>query len=262
MAERKLRSRSYPAVALPEAVELLRRFPLDPSSPWRQGEAISIAWGHASANSGLALRKLSALGQFGLLIGREGLFSPTDLGNRLLRIDCDSAVFATLLREACRNPPFFQDVFQRYDSVGRVPVLLGAALAREHGSQESVQEEVAALLMSSARHAGILDEYGVFTDEYYDETHQPRPSPAPGAPLSRQGASSEGRDTETEPRDLQKFSFLLTEGKSAELQVQGQLNESDISILRAQVDVLELQARLNRPGRTVHMDLVRGERKS
>lgn len=262
MAERKLRSRSYPAVALAEAVDLLRKLPLDRSSHWLSDDAIAMAWGHASANSGQAIRKLSALGQFGLLIGKGGLYSPTALADRMLQ-ERTQAAFQVLLREACRNPALYQDVFQRYESVGRVPVALAPALVLDHGIQESVQDEVAGLFMSSAVYSGILDDYGVFTDEYFDETHHPRPSkvaiasPAPSA----SGAEQVGKNEVAEPQDGQKLSFFLTEGKLADLRVPGRLNEQDITLLRAQIDFLELQVRLNRPGQAVRLDVVRGDRR-
>jgi hypothetical protein len=266
MSETKLRSRAYPAVSLPEAVELLRRLAAAADFGRQDRERVYAALGHAGGKNGVAARKLSALGQFGLLAQNGGLYSATPLGDRLLE-ERDLQRLRALLREACRNPVLFQEIFVRYEPVGRVPWPLARALRLDHGIQENAQDEVAQIFMASARHAEILDGDGQFRLEYFDETRRPRPLARFQEPLPERqpapGAESPGEAGES--RDVQKLKFQLTEHKPAEIRVPVRLNELDIALLRLQIDYLEAQVRLNRPEQPdqgVKLDFPSGKRTS
>lgn len=261
MSETKLRSRAYPAVSLPEAVELLRRLSAAEDFGRQERERVYAALGHAGGKNGVAARKLSALGQFGLLARSGDLYSATPLGRDILD-ERDPRRLRALLREACRHPALFQEIFVRYEPVGRVPWPLARALRLDHGIQENAQDEVAQIFMASAKHAEIVEGDGQFRLEYFDETRRPRPlarfQESPPGPEPARGGEGDGG----EARDVQKLKFQLTEHKPAEIRVPVRLNEQDIALLRLQIDYLEAQVRLNRPEQGVTLDFPSGKRSS
>jgi hypothetical protein len=253
----KLRSRAYPVIPLQEAVSILRR-QFEPGSSPRDREAIAKALGYASGASGIAARKTAALVHFGFLSSKSHLYSLTKLAEEIL-CPGDETRYRSILREAFLNPTVFRTIIHDYERVGRIPRQLALELTRDHGIQSRVADEVAHNFMTSAVYAGILTDDGSFRDEYFEETSKPRPKPV--AALSHSAAPLEGHSEQRPAGPDQLIRLSLTDQKNAELRLPGQLNEHDIVLLRAWIDLLDVQVRLNRPDQPVRLDLYRSDRK-
>jgi hypothetical protein len=179
---------------------------------------------------------------FGLQDLNNGLYSPTELSKRILEgQDSDVA-----LREACFRPALFREILFLYKPVRRVPIQLALALSFDHGIQGAARDEVASIFMASTVYAGILDADGTFRGE-------------PGVEI--QGAASPSGNEPAPKEDDQIVHIYLTDQKKAKIYVPARLNEQDIALLRAQIDVLELQVRVNRPDQPVRLDLFRDNRR-
>lgn len=264
----KLRSRAYPAIPLSEAIGLLRRLKLELGWGQRDRDTIAQALGYAGGHSGIAARKTAALSHFGLMDVRDGLYSPTGLAEDVLD-EMNEARYRTALREACLSPTLFREIIRRYEPLGRVPRQLALTLSLDHGIQEQARDEVAHIFMESARFAGILESDGTFRHAYFEATQRPgplhletpaRPVPAEtvGAPPAQPAAAGLSAP---EDRPGQVLSFLVTDKKQVEIHLPPHLNEQDILLLRAQIDFLELQVKLNRPDQPVRLDVYRDRKR-
>jgi hypothetical protein len=261
MPQRKLRSRAYPVIPLEEALELLKQQTEVLGWGYHDRNAIAQALGYVGGNSGIAARKIAALVHFGLLGLRSSLYSPTSLAHRILEVTEGNRPRAAL-QAACLNPSIFREIIQRYELVGRIPRQLAAALTMDHGIQDNAREEAARVFMASAVFAGILEGNGAFREEYFETANRPRPIAfvkIPSSPASNLLALEQEGPREA-PSWSQEFKFLVTDNKEVEIRLPAPLNEQDILILRAQIDVLELQVKLNRPDQPVRMDVVRNIR--
>lgn len=234
------RSRAYPAMDLEEASGSLRKIL---ASEWRERTRAQVAeaLGYASGSSGIAVRKVAALGHFGYLRYRNGLYSPTELAIRVVSAERREDMEAAL-RQAFMEPALFRDVLFKYEVLGRLPWRLADALA-DHGITASAKEEAARILLRSGTYAGVLDEKGTLRDIYYTAFGRPRPNPAQTLPL----APVDAKDS-SEP---QVFQFALTEGKEAMIRLPFYLNELDLELLKAQLTVIELQVKSNKPAQTI-----------
>ncbi|HEX4964532.1 MAG TPA: hypothetical protein VF173_27195 [Thermoanaerobaculia bacterium] len=256
MEKRKLRSRAYPSVPLTEAVELLRTLTEALGYDLQDRGAIAGVWGYG--NSGIAARKTAALVHFGLLALRDGLYYPTELAKQILEDGDESALHASL-KEAFLSPALFREIVLRYESVGRVPQDLAEVLTLDHGIQENARDEVVQIFLDSAIHARVLESDGCFSDEYFEKTGRPRPlvrlEPAP-SPLPL-GDGTPGEDPANQQEQI--LEFRVTEGKWVKIHLPDRLNESDLRLIRLQMEFLEAQVSINRPAQPVRLGLLRKE---
>ena len=259
MEKRKLRSRAYPAVPLKEAIEILERQTRVLGWGGRDRDSIAKALGYAGGNSGIAARKAAALVQFGLLDLREGLYLPTELAKRILGRDSSAAA----LQEACFSPLLFREILHLYKPMGRVPLQLARVLSSDHGIQDQARDEVAHIFMASTVYAGILYDDGTFREEQGEARASSAPSvrtsPASmvAGPWSNDQRLRETPAPRESPDGYQILQFFVTDQKEVELRLPARLNEQDILLLRAQIEFLELQVRLNRPDQPVRLDQYR-----
>lgn len=234
------RSRSYPAIDLPEAVEVLEK--IVSSLGWGEydRDAMAQALDYTSGTSGAAIRKIAALTSFGILRNsRQGFYSPTPLA-RALHDSKDAVEIESSLRKAFLSPPLFREIVETCLPAGRVPRLLAHAL-RSHGIASNAMDEVARVFMASGQFAKVLAADGVFEESYLRSIGQgplPKPQALPPGETQAQAARAE---------DQQVFKIYLTDGKTGEIRLPQRLNDHDIRILKKQIEVLEIQVEANKP---------------
>ncbi len=148
-------------------------------------------------------------------------------------------------REAFYEPVLFRELVETYRPAGRVPAMLGHALARDHGISEAAKDDAAAVFLESAQLVSVLDVDGYFVGA--QALYQPggfnlavQEEPKDVTPPDR-----EGHD-EGEILDRQSLRVALTHRKFAELSLPVSLNEIDIALLKKQIEFLEMQAAANR----------------
>ncbi|HEX6899798.1 MAG TPA: hypothetical protein VF789_08795 [Thermoanaerobaculia bacterium] len=260
-AARKLRSRAYPAINLSEAVEVLRKLRTEIGLGPRDREAIARALGYAGGNSGIAARKTAALAHYGIMDLRQGMYTPTAVAEDLLR-DKDDERFLVALRKAFLSPSLFQEITRRYEPVGRVPRQLPLTLSLDHGIQDQAVEDVARIFMESATYALILESDGTFRSDYFEKMG--RPLPLSGLSSATSSVPLRTQEEPAEPEAAGASSVLrfpVTDHKQVEIRLPARLNEQDILLLRAQIDFLELQVKLNRPDQPVRLDVYRDRKR-
>lgn len=268
-SRQKLRSRAYPAITLSEAIGLLRQIQKQIGLDQRDRNTIAQALGYAGGHSGIAARKTAALGHFGLMDVRDGLYSPTGLAEDILD-EGNETRYRTALREACLSPTLFREIIRRYEPVGRVPRQLALTLSLDHGIQEQARDEVAHIFMESARFAGILESDGTFRSTYFEATQRPGPITleTPALPADNESVAAVSVPMATamptgKPQDprIRILCFPVTDQKEIEIRLPQHCNEEDIELLKMQVDFLERQVKLNRPDQPVRLDVYRDRKR-
>lgn len=212
------RSRAYPVEDLVAAAEDLDAILEAVGRGAHSREVLADALGYQTGAGGTAGRKVAALTQYGFLHRREGRYAPTDLGERACRPRSSQERTETL-RKALYNPPLFRQVLGRYEPEGRLPKRLSNVLFRDFGITASASDTAAAVLLDSARQAGVIDDDGRFVG---------------GLPYA------EPKWQEDEPDDVQRLDLALTGGKMARLVLPRHLSVRDVEILEKQMEILRL----------------------
>jgi hypothetical protein len=240
------RSRSYPAINLPEALEVLRKQVEGLGEGAHDREAIAQALGYTSGTSGIAARKIAALVQFGLLWNQRGLYEPTKLAREILA-ERDENRLKEKLRAAFLHAGLFHEIVQDYLAKGQVPRLLAHAL-RSYRIVHNARDEVARIFMDSALHARVMDSNGIFEKDFFASMGQAPPE-EPAAPAEEPAVEEESPHASPQPSEFegQVLRFYLTDGKLARWLLPLRLNEQDLAILRAQLTMLETQVQVNKP---------------
>jgi hypothetical protein len=241
----KTRSRAYPALDLREAIDVLRQ--LVEVHDFREGDRdlIARALGHASGLSGIAGRKVASLVHFGLMERRESLYRLTALSHYI----CNSVSEESLrsaLRRAFLTPTLFRELVDEYRPTGAIPRYFAQAL-RNYGVTETAKHEVARIFMVSGEYAGILAADGAFLDE---KSGAPKPTVADRvepAEIPQAAVAHTPTLLPTEPDNIQVFRFFLTDRKMVEMKFPAGLNEDDITLIKKQIEFLELQIQISRP---------------
>jgi hypothetical protein len=233
------RSRSYPAISLPEALEALSRQIEGLGSGARDRGEIAQALGYTSGSSGIAGRKISAVSQFGLVLNNHGLYEPTELAREILA-EKDEDRLKEHRRTAFLNPSLFREIVEEYLPQGKVPRLLAHTL-RDYRISANAREEVARIFMESALYARVLDTSGVFEKDFLVSARLPAQPQGQGEP------SLQPVNSPLAGLNEQVIRLYLTDDKVGELRLPYRLNEQDLIILRSQLGVLEAQVQVNRP---------------
>lgn len=236
------RSRSYPVVALREAVVAMQAIDREVGKGRHDRDAMAKALGYNSG-VGLAARKVAALVQYGLLErAGEGQYEATELARALLHPRTD-AEFRETLGRAFGGPALFSGLIDRFRPEGRVPNQLANILIRDHGITRDASEDAAKNFTESALFAGAIDANNVFIgsgdraadpveSETADERTNERAEPHDDAPAPRMPM----RGTRI-PAGHRSYP-LSVGGGEAQLVVPTPLNRADLQKLRQGVDLI------------------------
>lgn len=248
MGVERERSRAYPAYPLQECVEWVNAVRSQLGSKGLSREAIAKALGSKSLN-GASQRKIAAMMYFGLLARGDDGISLTSLSEGITKPISDEERSSAII-DAFYEPILYRDLLERFEPDGQVPQLLANILSRDFGIVDSVAESAGKVFMDSARYAGIVDSEGRIVQ------HLPEKGEKEEKPTGSQGGLGldwlfpfKGSDKPTAADQApmaaeQAFQLALTGGRRAFLKVPSDLTADDVKLIRAQIDVLELQAQI------------------
>lgn len=203
---KKVRSPSFPAIDLGDAVERARALYEAERRNAARPEIVVTHWGYSPKSSG-GLQTIAALRAYGLLEG-EGTARLTDRAMRLVLDDPGSPERTRMVREAALAPPVHARLWERYGadlpSDKNLRSFLILELGFNEGSVDLCLRNYRETLSFAGLGAGAKQE---------EAPPPPLPSPAASAPLLERAAVPS-----PDPSDL-TLSFPLLHGNRVELRV-------------------------------------------
>jgi len=180
---------------------------------------------------------------FGLLeAGRENRYTITEAG-RIVSNPLEDELRPTLAN-AAQRPSLHRDLLTEFAKEGYVPEQLQTILHRKYGIADNAAQLAASVFIDSLTYAGLIDDNRRLTLHPVAEgatAREPESNSGSDSKEQRAVRQHEGADRSV---DGQRFVLRLSGGRTAELLVPSVLTESDIRLIRKQVDVLELQVEI------------------
>ncbi|HJX28671.1 MAG TPA: hypothetical protein VJ885_12210 [Thermoanaerobaculia bacterium] len=205
---KKVRSPSFPAVDLREAVERARTVYEAERRNMVRPEIVVAHWGYSPRSSG-GLQTIAALRAYGLLEG-EGAVRLTDRAVHLALDDPGAPHFNAMVREAALAPPVHARLWERYGADLPSDKSLRSFLVLELGFNEGAVDLCLRNYRETLSFAGL----GGGAKKEKEETQPPPlPSPTVSAPLMERSPFAS-----LFPSDL-TLSFPLLHGNRVELRV-------------------------------------------
>lgn len=198
---KKVRSPSFPAVDLREAVERGRTLYEAERRNAARPEIVVAHWGYSPKSSG-GLQTIAALRAYGLLEG-EGAVRLTDRAVHLALDDPEAPQWKALIREAALAPPVHAQLWERYGADLPSDRNLRSFLVLELGFNEGSVD------LCLRNYRDTLGFAGLDVGAKKEEAPSPLPSPTLPAPLPERSAF---------PTDL-TLSFPLLHGNRVDLRV-------------------------------------------
>jgi hypothetical protein len=146
------RSVAYPAVSLPEAIDLIKKIRESLGKTDYSRAHMLKALGY-SADGGEAARKVAALVQFGLVDRAGSVYKYRDLSDKILFPTSDE-MFANAILEAVKNPSLYNKLLMKYKGQS-LPTLLSNILTIEFKVGEKVSRDVLTDFVKSIEFAGL-----------------------------------------------------------------------------------------------------------
>ena len=242
------RSRNYPAVSLETSIGELARIKEKMGAKAFSRQQVADAFGIKSPNSGSISQKLGALRQFGLLDYKSDGITISDLGRRILIPRSEENRLAAI-QEAFLRPPLYQELLKDFGN-DNLPEALPNLLVHDYGLTESGKDIAAKVFSDSAEFAGYLQN-GILKNAPL-ETQRSETNIGNGNPVVEHQESTATKPLQLADETLvevsekwQTVKISVTGGKSILLKLPSDLVESDISIIKAQLDVFLLQIKLS-----------------
>ncbi len=217
------RSRAYPGIDLETAEGILCRQLSEVGGETLERSDLASKLGYSSGKGGTAARKIAALVHYGLLDRSSDRFCLSPLGLKLLACLPGSPERQSFLRSALERPVLFRSILDRYRPEGRIPSSLAQMLSTDFGITARVMTDAADIFFRSARFVGILANDGRFL-----ETVLPRvigeQEPSKAEPL-------------TPEITRKRLELLLSDRKSAWLEIPTEMSRKDLGILAQALEV-------------------------
>jgi len=229
------RSRAYPGVALNDCVVAIQQIKRSLGAGEFDRGTIARALGLAEPT---VTRPVAAMAHFGLLDKIGGNYRVSSLG-KVLADPLDDEL-EPALRDALYRPTLYAEVLKAYEPEGRLPERLATVLHRNFGIAANASELASRILVKSAQLAGVIDDGLRFIREAKDERSVPATAVEPSSVTPNADDSALPNDRIPDGSQ-QRFLFRLSGGKYASLSVPGEITARDISIIRKQIELLEMQ---------------------
>ena len=247
--QKRERSRNHPGVSEEKGIEFLqeirRRMGFKPTTR----NALATGF-NVSVNSGAFSTKIAALAQFGLVESTSATISITDLGKRVLN-PISQADKKTAIAEAFRTPDLYQDLLRDFGG-SEIPEELANRLFHEYGITETAKDNCARCFIESAQFAGFLGEDRILRvqDIELPAQHSGSLISTSSTQITDAHVIDENRNADRDTYDTATpntnvITLPVTKGKKVRLVLPDELTDADITILKAQLDVISLQIKLN-----------------
>ena len=238
---KKERSSPYPGADLASCVDAVEKFKKQLGTGSHDATAIAGAIANGKVTGPLA-RKIAAMVYFGLLEKSGKEYRLSDNSSKITN-PFNVGEKESTIREAFTMPKLYATLLEKYSGEGEVPRQISNILHREHGIAESASKFAADIFLRSGQYAGVLDTDGRFVDDQdKNEEEQTEPDDiVQGNARHPLGLHNRGSGTDRDGQ-MQHFVVALTNGRSAVLDVPALVNKRDVSILKKQLETLELQA--------------------
>lgn len=250
MAKRE-RSKAYPSYNLQDCVENSRKIKEALGKGKYSRDALAEAMGFSPNNADVQ-RRISSMVQFGLLekYVKENSYSLiADRIDKITHPKNPSEVIETL-KELFYLPTLYIEIMDKFTPDQQIPKQLANILYRDHGITQSASSDAAKVFLESGIYAGILTESGQIIieesdNEEFEDDNYSEEVPKQAENINSAQPPYTNQLTQTNSNILysqtQSFSFALTGGKFAQLLVPVNLTQKDITIIRKQIELLELQ---------------------
>ncbi len=238
-ANRETSRRKAPAQPLGDAVEMLERvFAGLGSGPFSR-EAVAEALGHQGI-TGPASRKIGTLMHFGLLDRRGSQYHVSDIGKRIIQPTSPDER-ADAIVDAAFAPTLYQEIFEAF-SEGALPTLFANVLSRQFGVFRKSSESVASIFKESAEFAGLLRK-GILCQSREQSTERQQVQSGSPVDATREkepqvSQTSSSMKTSHLRESEEEFAIPLTQGRSAVIRLMRPLQATDVSRLRAWIDLM------------------------
>jgi hypothetical protein len=215
--KKKVRSPSFPAIDLKEAVERARTLYQAERRNAARPEIVVAHWGYSPKSSG-GLQAIAALRAYGLVEG-EGTARLTDRAVHLALDDPGAPQWTAMAREAALAPPVHARLWERYAADLPSDKNLRSFLVLELGFNEGAVDLCLRNYRETLSFAKL--EAGMKREEVAPPPPPPSPSPTAPAPASERPF----------PDDL-TLSFPLLQGNRVELRVLRKIPRREAEQLR------------------------------
>lgn len=212
----KIRSPSYPALSLPEALERARVLHQRERRNAVRPEVVAAYWGYAPSSSGGRLTR-KALEAFGLLEGDDTV-RITERALRLL-LDESGPERDRLLAEAALLPPLHARLWERYGANPPSPRELRLKLILDDGFNENSVDGFIQSYLKTLDFAGLRGARP-------EPPVQPSPQSLPSLPSSPPPAA-----------EIAPVTFPLLHGNAVEFRIRRKISTEEAEDLRAMFEI-------------------------
>ncbi|MDD1690851.1 MAG: hypothetical protein LUQ66_09340 [Methanoregula sp.] len=180
---------------------------------------------------------VSSAEQFGLIERMDNALKVTDKVFTILFPTEGEAQKNALLKECFKKPHLYTTMITQYDGVDLPDQEILKNMFLHYGIAENVVGQAVVSFIESAKYANLLKDNRLVVTSTDDQAEQKKgaeqkpPEPAPPA-----GAKAEPAPSEAE--GYHKFEFITSSGKKALIQIPDGCTKSDLTKLKAILDVL------------------------
>ncbi len=230
----KSRSRNYPAISLPAAIERARQLYGQEGRARAAASVVVTAWGYNSLN-GASLRVLSALRQYGLLEGGNDDSKLSERALTLLLEPKGSADYGRALRDAFDGPALFQELMQEYQNEIPSDAAINSYLVRK----QNFTEDAAKTLIAAFRESLELVRSG--GAEYTGALSGSDAEINRDNGIEHKRSNTNALSLKKAPFEL-SFAWPISENTSLKMTVSGELpSDDDVTLLSQVLDLAKQQ---------------------
>ncbi len=219
----RTRSRSYPAIELQEANQILReRLGELKQQGGMKHQEIAALLGYSSTSGGLGVRKIAALASYGFLEKNKGVYSLSSFGKYVQDLEPQGHAWAAAIGSAFYKPSLFEDLILTYQASGWLPENLPETLEENFQIAHNASRTAARIFLKSGQFAGVLDGHRI---------RQASASADIDAPKDQGSLAAAASGERPAPRVQSRFH--LTAGKLAvfSLELPEEMTEEDYALI-------------------------------
>jgi hypothetical protein len=238
------RSKQYPRTSLEDCVGYTKLVKTNLGKGAHDRESLARAIGFEKL-SGAVTPKIASMVYFGFLDKVDGGYQLSEHTQKLTAALNEDETKEEL-REAFSRPTLYREILEKFKSEGQIPAQLATHLHRFHGITDAASENAADIFIESGRYAGVLDQSNqILSDGDLSRAGTRDESKTEDSAKGNQRDGALATQLEQQVKSIpgtQRFEFAITGGRNVVLIVPAEPNETDIKIIRKQIELLELQA--------------------